>query len=179
MEIYMTRNATTRNGLVPLWEQLLRCTRYTDIMLKIYHLHGIFWRPMHLLTQLLTLPLPLPLPPPPPPSPSSPPPTQSPSRQTLAIAAHDTQMNNENNENNEIAASLAKNGHGPSTSAIEPIRVVHLIETSYSETECCYQLIRTTKTKTNIDRNTINTIEILRGPRVHATDTAPQNETHF
>lgn len=115
---------------------------------------------MHLLTQLLAFPPPNPM--------------------QLPIATNDSQMNNENNENNEIALCLAN--ASPTTSQLidtstPAIRVLHLIETSYCETECCFQLIRTTKTKTNIDRNTINTIEILRGPRTHMTDT--QNETHF
>lgn len=35
MEIYMTRNATTRNGLVPLWGQLIQYTWYTDIILNV------------------------------------------------------------------------------------------------------------------------------------------------
>lgn len=45
------------------------------------------------------------------------------------------------------------------------IHVMHVIETSYCETECCFQYVRTTKTKTNYDPHTINTIEVYRGRR--------------
>lgn len=58
------------------------------------------------------------------------------------------------------------------------IHVMHVIETSYSETECCFQYVRTTKTKTNCDPHTINTIEILRGRRPNSlSDTI--NETYI
>lgn len=53
MEIYMTRNATTRNGLVPLWEQLLRYRWYTDFLINYYNLNGIFWQPVHCSTEMV------------------------------------------------------------------------------------------------------------------------------
>lgn len=59
------------------------------------------------------------------------------------------------------------------------LQVMHIIETSYSETECCFQYVRTTKTKTNYDpHNTINTIEVYRGRRPNQiNDTI--NETYI
>lgn len=40
MEIYMTRNATARTGLVPLWGRLF-VSWYLDVF---YHLSKIFWQ---------------------------------------------------------------------------------------------------------------------------------------
>lgn len=58
------------------------------------------------------------------------------------------------------------------------IQVMHKVETSYSETECCFQYVRTTKTKTNRNSHTINTIEVYRGRRPNQiNDTI--NETYI
>lgn len=57
------------------------------------------------------------------------------------------------------------------------IQVMHIIRTSYCETECCFQYVRTTKTKTNLDPHTINTIEVYRGRRPNPTNESIQNDT--
>lgn len=144
MEIYMTRNATTRNGLVPLWEQFMRCRWYTDILLKVYNLNGIFWQPV-----------------------------QSQSIQKYGQEPHRSFIEN----NRYVQSAITSNEHGNIINdaheelalylinSNRQIKVMHFIETSYCETDCCFQYVRTTKTKTNLDRNTINTIEVCRGPR--------------
>lgn len=76
-----------------------------------------------------------------------------------------------NGENNELALYLLNR-------IPAGLQVMHIIETSYSETECCFQYVRTTKTKTNYDPNTINTIEVYRGRRPNQiNDTI--NETYM
>lgn len=76
-----------------------------------------------------------------------------------------------NGENNELALYLLNR-------IPAGIQVMHIIETSYCETECCFQYVRTTKTKTNYDSHTINTIEVYRGRRPnHIDDTI--NETYI
>lgn len=96
-----------------------------------------------------------------PPSSSSPPPP-SPS----------TVTGPNGNESNELALYLLNR-------IPAGLQVMHIIETSYSETECCFQYVRTTKTKTNYDpHNTINTIEVYRGRRPNQlNDTI--NETYI
>lgn len=59
------------------------------------------------------------------------------------------------------------------------IHVMHVIETSYCETECCFQYVRTTKTKTNYDPHTINTIEVYRGRRPNQIMNDTINETYI
>lgn len=92
----------------------------------------------------------------------------------IASHEHENQLNNENTDNNEInEIALYLSNRNPSH-----IQILQLIETSYCETECCFQLIRTTKTKTNFDRNTINTIEVVRGPRSNSNENS-EHETYF
>lgn len=78
---------------------------------------------------------------------------------STANAAHTTNVTNDAHE--DLALYLLNSNN-------RQIKVMHLIETSYSETECCFQYVRTTKTKTNLNRNTINTIEVYRGRRPSA-----------
>lgn len=59
----------------------------------------------------------------------------------------------------------------------DDIQLLQLIE-SYCETECCFQYVRTTQTKTKFDQNIINTIEVYRGPRsINTNDMV--NETYI
>lgn len=159
MEIYMTRNATSR-GLVPLWDQLLRCRWYTNILLKIYNFHNIFWRPVHKTAKPTTA-------------------TTTKTNKTIdsiernnptngSSSSSSTNMNN--NVHNDLALYLFNRQS-------DDIQVLQLIE-SYCETECCFQYVRSTQTKAKHDRNIINTIEVFRGPRsINTNDMI--NETYI
>lgn len=139
MEIYMTRNATSR-GLVPLWDQLLRCRWYTNILLKIYNFHNIFWRPVHTTTTTTNNKT-----------------IESIERNNSTNGSSSSSSTNNNNVHNDLALYLF-NRHP------DDIQVLQLIE-SYCETECCFQYVRSTQTKAKYDQNIINTIEVYRGPR--------------
>lgn len=188
MEIYMTRNATTRNGLVPLWDQLLRCRWYTNTLLKIYNLYEIFWRPVHgehIITSHQSI-------------------------ETISFIQPppSTSTNTNNNINNSTATATITTTPAhtiiahPQLELTTPtlsidtgecndlalyllnripagIHVMHVIETSYLETECCFEYVRTTKTKTNYDPHTINTIEVYRGPRPNQIMNDTINETYI
>lgn len=87
---------------------------------------------------------------------------------TPAITSHEI---GRNGESNELALYLFDR-------IPAGLQVMHVIETSYSETECCFQYVRTTKTKTNYDPHTINTIEVYRGRRPNPINDAI-NETYI
>lgn len=90
---------------------------------------------------------------------------------TTTITPATSTITDPNGESNELALYLFNR-------IPAGLQVMHIIETSYSETECCFQYVRTTKTKTNYDPHTINTIEVYRGPRPNQiNDTI--NETYI
>lgn len=67
-------------------------------------------------------------------------------------------LTSESNDPHDELALYLFNGNS------NDFQLLQLIE-SYCETECCFQYVRTTKTKSKYDQNITNTIEVYRGPR--------------